>query len=305
MRQWRRPAPDAVVERRVRRLLERVASHPDALSARAQNGHVTLSGPVLALEAGPLLSAVCRVRGVEKVVDRLEVHESAKGIPALEASRPRPQDVAEAGFPLARLALAAVGGGLFAWGAVRRDWRGAAAGAVGLGLLVRGIKAPAPRADAEGDALFEVHKVLTVAAPRERVFDLWTRAANFPRFLSGVQEVRPLGGGRLRWIVSGPAGLPVGWDTELTLFVPGYLLAWRSLPGSAVRNAGTLHFDDTDAGGTRVSVQISYQPPEGALGRMAATLFGTASDSPLEEDLRRTKAAIESETARGDVAPVH
>lgn len=75
---------DERITERVRSAVARFVPRPHAITVEVEDGAVTLAGRVLAEDAGPLLSAVCRVRGVEKVVDRLEVHEEATGIPELQ-----------------------------------------------------------------------------------------------------------------------------------------------------------------------------------------------------------------------------
>lgn len=77
-------ADDRKLEERVRSKMGRHVSHPSAIQAHCENGRVTLSGPVLASEADELLSKVKKVKGVHEVEDRLEVHESAEGVPALQ-----------------------------------------------------------------------------------------------------------------------------------------------------------------------------------------------------------------------------
>ena len=78
-------APDDVLAARVRANLGRVASHPGAISVTANNGTVTLSGPVLAGEVARLLASTRLVRGVKGMDNRLEVHESADGVPGLQS----------------------------------------------------------------------------------------------------------------------------------------------------------------------------------------------------------------------------
>ena len=75
---------DDRTEDRVRRVLAGFVASPHAITVTVQDGTVILGGRVLAQDAGPLLAAVCRVRGVDTVVDRLEVHEEATGIPELQ-----------------------------------------------------------------------------------------------------------------------------------------------------------------------------------------------------------------------------
>lgn len=82
---FRREHPDdAVLIERVRAEIGHHISHPSAVVVTAVDGEVCLSGPVLASEAGRLRDVVAGVRGVRRVDDRLEVHQSADGVPALQ-----------------------------------------------------------------------------------------------------------------------------------------------------------------------------------------------------------------------------
>jgi hypothetical protein len=69
---------------RVRAKLGRVCSHPHAVDVDAEDGHVTLRGPVLASEVNDIIAVVAAVRGVAGVCNELESHESGEGIPALQ-----------------------------------------------------------------------------------------------------------------------------------------------------------------------------------------------------------------------------
>src|SRR5262249_31799674 len=73
----REDVSDPVLVGRVRAKLGRVVSHPRAIAVAADQGRVTLSGPILAGEVDDLLSAVAAVRGVREVENRLEMHEQA------------------------------------------------------------------------------------------------------------------------------------------------------------------------------------------------------------------------------------
>jgi len=69
---------------RVRAKLGRVSSHPRAIDVKAVEGEVTLYGPILAHEVDDVLATVSAVRGVKSVINELEPHESAEGIPSLQ-----------------------------------------------------------------------------------------------------------------------------------------------------------------------------------------------------------------------------
>ncbi|HEV8577796.1 MAG TPA: BON domain-containing protein [Thermoanaerobaculia bacterium] len=104
---------DDILRDRVRSKIGRLVSHPSAIEVAAQDGCVVLSGPVLASEVDPLLSAVNSVKGVCGVENRLDVHEQPGNISALQGEGRR------------RF--------------TRRDKIGAALGAASLGLLAKSL----------------------------------------------------------------------------------------------------------------------------------------------------------------------
>jgi hypothetical protein len=137
------PIDDSVLVERVRAKLGRVVSHPSAIQVTVQNGVVTLAGPILSAEAPELLSLVSGLRGVNEVVNNLELHETAENHPALQGGRElqgsRFEFLQENWSPSARLIAGAAGATLAAVAGVRRDALGAGLGAAGLLLLTRGI----------------------------------------------------------------------------------------------------------------------------------------------------------------------
>lgn len=78
---------DAVLVGRVRGVLGRAVSNPQAIKVTAHQGHVILSGPVLAAELNRLLEAVREVRGVVRVDHWLNVYEQADNLPTRPGSR--------------------------------------------------------------------------------------------------------------------------------------------------------------------------------------------------------------------------
>jgi gas vesicle protein len=134
---------DSVLVDRVRSKLGRVVSHPAAITVTAQNGTVTLTGPVLADEVPHLLSCVRWTAGVQHVNNDLEVHEEAENHPALQGGRERTGGrfalLQENWSPTARLLAGTAGASLAVYGGVRRSALGAGLGAAGLLLMTRGI----------------------------------------------------------------------------------------------------------------------------------------------------------------------
>jgi len=191
--------------------------------------------------------------------------------------------------------LALAGGALTLYGLARRGLTGLAARTVGAGMLwseMRQARDPAPRAGRERRRTVDIQKTLLIAAPVDRVYEFWTDYENFPLFMSNVREVQDLGGGRSHWVVSGPGGLPIEWDSVLTEQVPGETIAWRSRPGSMLENAGAVRFS-AEGEGTRVDLRLCYNPPAGGAGQAVAELLGADPRAKLNEDLGRLKALLE------------
>jgi uncharacterized membrane protein len=104
---------------------------------------------------------------------------------------------------------------------------------------------------------------------------------------------------RSHWAVKGPAGRTVEWDAEIINDEPNALIAWRSLDGADVDNAGSVRFVPGPEGrGTQVRVVIDYIPPAGFVGKWVATLFGANPEHEILEDLRSFKRLMET----GEVA---
>ena len=83
------PVSDEKLVARVRSKLGRAVAHPSAIEVTAENGVITLSGPVLASEAANLVRYVGNVSGVNSVANQLDVHETPDGIAALQGGSPK------------------------------------------------------------------------------------------------------------------------------------------------------------------------------------------------------------------------
>jgi uncharacterized membrane protein len=302
---------DGALVGRVRAALGRVVSHPHAIEVFVDCGRVDLSGPILEAEVRPLLHAVEQVPGVRAISERLAVYRDAEGISSLQGGRPRNggrwELSQEHWSPAARLLSGALGAGMMLRSARAGGLWGAFLGLAGGGLLARAI---ANRDLASlvglGDHGITVQKVIKVSAPVDEVFSFWTDYQNFPRFMANVREVQPVSDGRSRWVVAGPAGVPVHWTAQVTRIVPRELIEWRATGDSEIRHEGSVRFErvanGNGHGATRVTVRLSYLPPAGAFGHAVAALFGADPKSEMDADLLRMKTMIETGRAPHDAA---
>jgi uncharacterized membrane protein len=144
----------------------------------------------------------------------------------------------------------------------------------------------------------EVHESITVNATPERVYEAWSSFESFPRFMPAVREVRTTGADRTHWVVSGPAGRPVEFESMVTRREPPHALAWRTVEGSLVSHGGTARFRPVAEGRTRIDVTMWWQPPAGALGQGAAALTGVDPGQVLRQGLDRFRAELEQHGAK-------
>jgi uncharacterized membrane protein len=147
---------------------------------------------------------------------------------------------------------------------------------------------------------------ITINRPAEDVYRFWRDLANLPSFMNHLASVEVTGNGRSHWTANAPAGRTVDWDAEIVEDKPNQRLAWRSLDGSQVSNSGWVSFTPApgDGGGTEVRVELSYDPPGGALGKVVAKLFGEEPQQQVTDDLRRLKQVLETgEVVRSEGSP--
>lgn len=295
---------DEKLAARVRSALGRAVAHPHAIAVSAHGGRIELYGPVLAAEHGKLLDSVRSVAGVAEVYDKLDVHEEAGKIPALQGQgrrhRARWQVLQEHWSPSQRILAALAGLALCGYGAARRTALGATLAAGGIALLARGA-GNRPLAQLVGRRGITLEKSIDIAAPTDTVFDVWSEYKNFPFLMSHVIDVRQLDEKRSHWVVKGPAGTRLEWDAIQTGYRRPSLLSWQTAPGSVVAHSGHVLFEPSGSG-TRVTVHMAYQPPAGALGHGVAVLLGRDPKQELSDDLARMKAFIESGITPSDAA---
>ena len=140
-----------------------------------------------------------------------------------------------------------------------------------------------------------VVRAVTINLPREEVYAFWRDFENLPRFMKHLESVTVLDSRRSHWVAKAPAGTKVEWDAEIITDEPNSVIAWRSIGDADVDNAGSVQFADAPGHrGTEVHVQLTYDAPAGALGRIIAKMFGEEPEQQVREDLRRFKALIET-----------
>lgn len=208
------------------------------------------------------------------------------------------------------------GSALAAYGLKRRSIPGLVLTAIGGALVWRGATGHCSiyelfglsTAEEQGDQVsvpygrgIRVEKTVTMNARPEDLYSFWRNFENLPRFMDHLESVTVEDDVHSHWVAKGPAHIDAAWDAEIINEIPNELIGWRSVNGSRIDNAGSVHFYPTRNGrGTRLKVVLRYDPPAGKAGAAFAKLLGEDPEVQVEEDLERLKQLVDS----GALSPV-
>jgi uncharacterized membrane protein len=225
------------------------------------------------------------------------------------AQSARPEGFVNVGQTERRVSTIA-GGALAVFGLSRGSLPGLLLAGLGGAMVFRGLSGhchayKALGIDTNHDAPAEPHEyfehgvhveqLVTVMKPADELYRFWRNFENLPRFMSHLESVQVLDDRRSRWTAKGPAGSNVTWDAEIINEEDGRLIAWRSLQGADVDNAGSVRFIESEGGrGTQVRVVLDYIPPAGGVGAWVARMFGEDPSTQIKDDLRRFKQLMEA-----------
>jgi uncharacterized membrane protein len=146
-----------------------------------------------------------------------------------------------------------------------------------------------------------VEESFTIQKSPEELYAFWRKFDNLPKFMKHLKSVEVQDEKRSHWVADAPMGMSVKWDAEIINDEPNRLIAWRSLGGADVDNAGSVTFRAAPGDrGTEVTVVMDYIPPAGAAGAAVAKLFGKSADSMVRDDLRNFKRLMET----GEIASI-
>ena len=288
---------DKVLIRQVRETVQRTLGKTPGVGITVNEGKALLHGHVPHEKHESLVRAVQSTPGVHDVSDMLV--ERNDDDPSLRATSHlsragdwKKVDLRQEHWSPATRLLTGVMGAVLIRGVRRGSALGVLGGLLGSALLYR-TATNKPIMRNVGGSVIDVHETIDIDAPVERVFGLFEAQENYPNFMRNVREVRREAGGRTHWVMNGPAGAKMEFDSTTTVHKPNEMLGWRTIPGSRVEHSGVIRFAPLDGRGTRVDVSMSYSPPAGAVGHAIAKAFSADAHSELREDLARIKSIAE------------
>ena len=148
--------------------------------------------------------------------------------------------------------------------------------------------------DSSGSGDTQTRKSLIIDRPAEELYQSWRNFEQLPRFMRNLESVTVGADGRSQWVAKTPAGVTVKWEAEVVQDTPGQLISWRSVEGSEVNNAGSVHFRPAPGNrGTIVTVELNYDLPGGSVTNALAKLLREDPGALAQESLRLFKQMME------------
>jgi uncharacterized membrane protein len=228
------------------------------------------------------------------------VRELACGIGILTQAKPLPWINARIAGDA--LDLAGVAAGLAIPGVDRT--RLAVTGAAVAGITALDVYCARDLGGRERHAPLYVATSVIIERPAQALYRFWRDLENLPSVMPHLQSVQVLGENYSHWVAHAPWGGRVEWDSELIDDVPGERLAWRTVDGSEVFNAGSVRFSPVaDGAYTEVTVELLYVPPAGAVGAAVARLFGKDAGQDMFADLAAFKRIMEAGSQTSPAMP--
>lgn len=211
-----------------------------------------------------------------------------------------------------RIGSGIVGGGLALYGLSRGTLGGLALAAVGGAFVYRavtgtcqvykalGIDTASHRAShtsIPAEHGVRIDEGVTVRRPVSEVYHYWRDLENLPKIMDHIESITSIGPRKYHWVVKGPLGHRVEWDAEVHTERENELISWRSVAGSEVDTAGSVHFRPAPEGGTGIYVTLKYNPPAGKVGAALSRLLGEDPKRQIRDDLNQFKLFMETARA--------
>ncbi|MFN7997158.1 MAG: SRPBCC family protein [Bryobacteraceae bacterium] len=136
---------------------------------------------------------------------------------------------------------------------------------------------------------------IVVGNSSEEAYRFWRNVENMPRFMTWLQSVSSTGDRRSHWIAKPDGRTALEWDSEIVDEVPHQRISWRTLPGAAVPNSGSVEFEPVPGGrGTLVRAQLQFSGPAAALDSPLLKLIGHDAQQVMRKTLFNFRQVLET-----------
>jgi uncharacterized membrane protein len=152
------------------------------------------------------------------------------------------------------------------------------------------------RISVPGNSGVKITRARTIRKSAQQLYEFWRDFRNLPQIIKHPVRITVLSETESEWSVSAPfTDSEVTWRATIISDKPGEVIAWRSIEGAEIPNAGSVRFDPAPGDeGTEVTVSLEYAPPGGKLGGLIAKLSPDEPGRQTMAALRRFKALMEA-----------
>jgi len=203
-------------------------------------------------------------------------------------------------------AVSIVGGAYLIYDAFRKDKKSLLEIAAAGFMIYRGVKGFLESQEIRRvfekpkqpkDANVNIHARLIINRPVNEVYDFWRHLGNLPLFMKHLETVTVMSDTLSQWTIKLPGvGTSLSWKAEIVGEEVNRYIGWRSLPGSAIRNAGKIEFKDAGELGTLVHVVFSYHPTMGGAVEEVARFLNPVFEKMVRNDIMGFKRYMETGT---------
>lgn len=160
--------------------------------------------------------------------------------------------------------------------------------AIGVAGAMYGTKA-------RGYSGIKINKSIMIDRSPAELYAFWRNLENVSEIVDMIESIQVRDEKRSHWTATGPAGLRLAWNAEITTDRENEMIGWRSVEGSMVETAGYVRFERAPGGrGTLVRVALEYNPPSGRVGGAIASILGKNPGTHLDQALRRFRQQMEA-----------
>ncbi len=140
----------------------------------------------------------------------------------------------------------------------------------------------------------EIRTSISVQKPVKEVYAFWRRLENLPLFMTHLKSVDQVNETLSEWKAKIP-GMPgsISWHAEIVHDAENESIAWHSLPGSDIENAGEVYFRGKGEF-TTIDVVISYKAPVGKIGEKLAEWLNPLFEKMIRHDVQNFTSCLES-----------
>jgi uncharacterized membrane protein len=172
---------------------------------------------------------------------------------------------------------------------------GGAAIVIALGLFWRSMHRGDTRTRLGGDRGTDVDESFAINRPAAELYGFWRELSHLPSVIPELASVEMISPTRSHWIAHGPVRSAMTWDADIINDIPNELIAWRTIEGSTLVSAGSVHFDERARHrGTVVRIKLQYDPPGGTIAAALARAIDRSPSQVIREGLRRFKQLMET-----------